>query len=102
MHAYSAIPDIEADKKAKLATVATYCGKQWTLQFCLALYLFAAINTFVYLWRASIVWWLVYSWFMIVSFYEKDLMDIYKIFPRVNTIIGMIIFFVLLFWQIIH
>jgi 4-hydroxybenzoate polyprenyltransferase len=28
MHAYSAIPDIEADKKAKLATVATYCGKQ--------------------------------------------------------------------------
>ena len=38
MHAYSAVPDISADKDAQVPTVATFLGLRGTIWFCLAFY----------------------------------------------------------------
>ena len=43
MHAYSAIPDIKADTKAGLDTIATLLGRGWTHAFCIACFAVAAI-----------------------------------------------------------
>lgn len=43
MHAYSAIPDIEADRRAGLATIATIFGRDGTLLFCCLAYLATAL-----------------------------------------------------------
>jgi len=46
MHAYSAIPDIQADTEAEIKTVATLYGKTGTLIFCIVCYLLAIILSF--------------------------------------------------------
>jgi 4-hydroxybenzoate polyprenyltransferase len=43
MHAYSAVPDISADREADLQTVATLYGKNGTLLFCIICYLLSII-----------------------------------------------------------
>ena len=43
MHAYSAVPDIDADRRARLSTVATALGRSRTLVFCGLAYLVAAL-----------------------------------------------------------
>lgn len=39
MHAYSALPDIQADRDSGLSTIATSLGARGTFSFCLVLYL---------------------------------------------------------------
>jgi 4-hydroxybenzoate polyprenyltransferase len=46
MHAYSAIPDIEADRRAGLSTIATALGRDRALLFCLCAYWAAALLVF--------------------------------------------------------
>ena len=100
MHAFSAVPDIQADKDAKLATIATLLWWKATIRVCFGLYLLAAILSYSFLWRVSIVLWIAYCGLMIwaVTLYvnEKKLFALYKRFPWINTVSGMILFFVVL------
>jgi len=101
MHAYSAVPDIEADTKAGLRTIATVLGKQGTLLLCAFLYGVAA--GLVY-WRLPGVIPLtlgaLYVALMLKSVRTQspeELFRIYTWFPWVNTFVG----FSLFWWVII-
>ena len=91
MHAYSAVPDISADKEANVPTVATFLGIRGTLFFCWILYLLAALLTFPVLGWLSLVLGAIYSILMIRSLKansENGVMKIYRSFPLVNTLCG--------------
>ncbi len=98
MHAYSAIPDIEADKKANLQTIATVCGPYLTLAICAALYLAAAIISFEYLGMVSVSLGFAYVFLMLASvrsYRTGRLFKLYKAFPLINILAGFI-----LFWEV--
>lgn len=91
MHAYSAVPDISADKAAQLPTVATFLGLRATLWFCLILYLSAALISLPILGWLSIVLGAIYTILMLRSLRagtETGVMKIYRIFPFVNALAG--------------
>jgi len=95
MHAYSAIPDIEPDSTVWITTTAVFLWKKWTLLYCGALWTMAA---FLVEWPLGIyayLFWAVYMFLLFLSWYG-DVSRVYKVFPRVNAVIG---FF--LFWYII-
>jgi lycopene elongase/hydratase (dihydrobisanhydrobacterioruberin-forming) len=100
MHAFSAVPDIQADKDAKLATIATFLWWKATIWACLALYLVASILSYSFLWRVSLILWAVYCGLMMlaITYYgnEKKVFALYKRFPWINTASWMILFFVVL------
>ena len=98
MHAYSAIPDIEADRAAGLATIATVCGPYGTLAICSMLYLGAAVISFEYLGLVSVSLGSVYLILMLASFWSVKhgrLFQLYRSFPLINVLAGFI-----LFWSI--
>ncbi len=91
MHAYSAVPDISADKEAGVPTVATLLGLKPTLIFCWALYLGSVLLSFTALWWLSVVLALVYSTLMALSIQkgtESGVMTVYRAFPIVNSLAG--------------
>lgn len=95
MHAYSAIPDIDADKQAGLATVATMLGKNGTHLFCAACYLASALLAFPFVGVLAAVCGIVYLGLILVSLFAKkasDIFGIYKYFPVVNTVVGFVLF----------
>lgn len=96
MHCYSAIPDIEPDKQAWLRTTAVFLGKQNALIYCWLLYSAAAIVSYPILWRASIVWGIIYLTMIIISYTRKEIFWLYKIFPYINFIVGFGLFWVIL------
>lgn len=91
MHAYSAIPDIKADSKAGLATIATVLGKTGTLIFCSLMYLISGLLVIPYIGMFAILLAGLYLAMMIFSFRKKDIMPIYRYFPFVNTVSGMVL-----------
>ena len=100
MHAFSAVPDIQADKDAKLATIATWLWWKATIRVCFGLYLLASVLSYSFLWRVSVMLGVVYCWLMMwaATLYgdEKKVFALYKRFPWINTVSGMILFFVVL------
>ncbi len=100
MHIYSAIPDIQADKAAYLNTTATFLRKNGSLTLCTLLYLASALIAAQYLGQIMYVLGLVYLWMMRLSYQAKDeqpFLDLYKWFPRINTIVGFVLFLVIIF-----
>lgn len=98
MHAYSAVPDIKADKEGGLQTIATFCGKRVTLIFCITLYVLSSAIAFLYYPLFAIGGFIIYSFLMILSLQTKsedELFKLYTYFPKINTIIGMILFFLI-------
>lgn len=98
MHAYSAVPDIKADRDAKLETIATKLEKKKTIYMCAFLYLLSAVLTFPFLGPVSIALGLVYLYFMFISLNttEEQLFKVYTYFPVINTVSGMVVFFTIL------
>lgn len=91
MHAYSAVPDIDADREANVPTVATFLGLRATLFACWALYLLAALLSFFALKGLAVVLALVYSVLIIRSLAantQSGVMQIYRGFPLVNALAG--------------
>lgn len=100
MHAYSAVPDIEADKKAGLSTIATVLGAFPTLALCGLLYTSAAVLSFKYLSFMSIALGAAYAAMIAASFRmagRNRLFSVYRLFPAVNAACGF-----LLFWYIVY
>jgi 4-hydroxybenzoate polyprenyltransferase len=96
MHAFSAVPDIDSDKKAKIRTVATVLGKNRTILFCASLYFLAAALTYQYLGLFALVGGFAYITTMFCAYLAKskeDVFAIYKLFPFINILIGTSLFF---------
>lgn len=100
MHAYSAVPDIQADTDAGFQTIATWLGKQKTILLCLALYITSGI---IFYSQIGFVGFILpgiglYAVLMIWSLRattDKKLFTIYTYFPWVNFILPMT-------WSIIY
>lgn len=95
MHAYSAIPDIQADTEAGLETVATLLRREGTLLFCSACYLLSAILAFRYLGILAGILGIVYLSLMAASLFTRKTGGVYRIyryFPLVNSACGFLLF----------
>ncbi len=95
MHAYSAIPDIESDREAKLSTIATVLGPTGTHLFCLAAYIGSAILAYQYLGIIAVLFGIIYVGMMMISLSGQDkdsVFDVYRRFPLVNAAVGFAIF----------
>ncbi len=94
MHAYSAVPDIESDRKAKISTIATVLGSKLTLIFCFGAYIGSAILTYQWLGVFSVFAGLVYGLMVIISLLQQaKIFNLYKIFPYINLGLGAGLFF---------
>lgn len=96
MQTYSAIPDIEADTKGKVKTLATVLGRNKALLFCFTAYAGSTVIGFILLGWIPIFLGLVYLAMIILTKVRPEMtFFIYKKFPLVNTAFGMILFFLL-------
>ncbi len=103
MHAYSAIPDIEADFQANIQTIATYFGKNRTLIFCTLCYLISSFIAAVYIGTIGYLLGIVYLIMMRITFQQQSparLLQIYKYFPIVNIAAGFVLFLTILFTKV--
>lgn len=96
MHAYSAVPDIEADKKAGISTIATRLGDKGTLWLCgIGYFVAGLVLIFGGLFYYSLF---VIPYFILIglSFYflkrYGNIFGIYKIYPLVTLIVGGLIY----------
>jgi 4-hydroxybenzoate polyprenyltransferase len=97
MQLFSAIPDIEADAKAKIKTTAVLIGKNAALILCFVFWIgFASILVFIAPWNSP--WNLLMFVYPAVPLYillrEKvDINRVYWLFPYWTGIFGMVLFF---------
>ncbi|MFW9831505.1 MAG: prenyltransferase [Candidatus Thorarchaeota archaeon] len=97
MHLFSAVPDIEADKQAKITTTAVLIGAVPSLILCLAFWLtFAVILIFVSPWNAP--WNFLMLIYPAIPLYlllrrSANIEKVYWLFPYWNAIFGLILFF---------
>lgn len=99
MHAYSAVPDIEADRASGVKTIATTLGATRTLMLCGSLYAFAGILASIAgLGLIASILTLVYVALIGISLWiPKDrLHAVYTYFPLVNALAGFTLFVVIL------
>lgn len=102
MQTYSAIPDIDADKKAGVNTLAIMLGEKNALWFCLVAYLISASIGFYYVGYISIVFGLVYIVIVLLSINNvSKLFKYYTYFPLINVTSGAILFFYMFFKEIL-
>jgi 4-hydroxybenzoate polyprenyltransferase len=98
MHAYSAVPDIAADTEAGVPTIATTLGAYRTLIVCFLAYAAAGFIAYLYLDIWSLLLTVPYLVLMVRSFWcdEVSLLRVYRYFPYLNALVGMIIFLLVL------
>lgn len=99
MHIYSAVPDITADSRARMATTATVLGLRGALILCLALYTAAAALAFINLGPLAILLGGMYVAMMITAIAENTeagVRKLYTYFPLMNTVVGFILTVVVL------
>jgi len=102
MQTYSAVPDIDADKKADVNTLATLLGEKNALWFCLVCYLLSASIGYVYLGPIAAVFGLVYGLMVLLSINNMNkLFKYYTYFPLINVVTGAVLFFFLFFKEVI-
>ncbi len=95
MHAYSAIPDIKADREARLSTIATVLGPRATHIFCIACYAASTAFAYPYIsWLAAVLGF-VYIAMMTASIIfsnSRGVFTVYKTFPLINAASGFALF----------
>lgn len=99
MHAYSAVPDIQADADAGLSTVAILLGKQGTIIACLLAYVVAGVIGAIIVHPLLLILLVPYIFIMLKSLGRQDVFRLYKLFPWLNLISGFLVFWaVYFFW----
>lgn len=98
MHAYSAVPDIDADTQSGIRTIAISLGKKHTIALCALLYVCAGAILIPYFSWAIVILTVPYIILMYRSYNadEKTLFRLYTYFPKLNALVGMILFFLVL------
>jgi lycopene elongase/hydratase (dihydrobisanhydrobacterioruberin-forming) len=94
MHLFSAIPDIESDKKAGLKTTAVILKEKSSLILCSLFWLMTAnvvlMNEYL---GATGVFTLIYPLIPLLIYYHKiTLNKTYRLFPYINITLGFILF----------
>ena len=100
MHAYSAVPDIAADRASHTPTIATLLNRQPTLMLCGVTYGLAAGLSYGFIGWPAIVGGVVYLSLIILSLRTKTNIQLFKLytwFPLANTLAGTGLFFAVLF-----
>ena len=95
MHAYSAVPDIDSDRRAGVRTIATVLGPRTTLILCGMLYAASAALSFRYLSYLGLFLGTIYVLLMLASIRSAtsgSLFNVYKLFPVINAAAGFLIF----------
>lgn len=103
MHAYSAIPDIDADREAGVKTIATTFGGNATLGICAVLYVLAAVLSFQYLGFVAVVLGTIYLLLMAASvpaLRSGAIFRLYSAFPFINVAAGFILFWAVAFTKL--
>lgn len=96
MQSYSAVPDIEADTKGGIRTLATVLGHQGALWFCLIAYGVATYIGYLHLGIIPLLLGLIYLAMVVYTIlHPNKSFWMYKKFPLVNTVFGMTLFFLL-------
>lgn len=96
MHCFSAIPDIEPDSKAGITTTAVYLWKQKSLLYCIMLYAIAGILASQVIGILGSFFGLLYCGMVFLGF-RYDIFRIYKRFPYINFLVGMLLCFYIYF-----
>lgn len=97
MHAYSAVPDIAADRAAGVATVATWFGRTRTLLLCGLAYALAALLALPYVGPFAVLAGLAYVVMTALSLRSRgpeQLFALYRRFPVLNAALGGALFVV--------
>jgi len=98
MHLFSAIPDIDADKKAKLTTTAVLLGYKKSLLLCAFLWTCAPL---LVLMETGIVEVLPFLLYGVISLYllfnKRMVMKVYTYFPYINVFMGFYLFWLIYF-----
>jgi lycopene elongase/hydratase (dihydrobisanhydrobacterioruberin-forming) len=94
MHAFSAIPDIDADRDSGTPTIATTLDFRGTLIFCAVCYTLAGLCSFAFLSWFCIIPILVYLAIVGKAYQlgKYSIMHIYTSFPLINAVIGALLF----------
>ncbi|MFB6071105.1 MAG: prenyltransferase [Halanaeroarchaeum sp.] len=89
MHTFSAIPDVEPDRRAGIETTATRLGREATLWYCTSLWTLSAAGFAILDWRLGALV-LVYPALAIAVAHSRIAVDrAYWWFPLVNGFVGM-------------
>jgi 4-hydroxybenzoate polyprenyltransferase len=91
MHTFSAIPDIEPDRRAGIRTLATVLGRRTTLAYCGAVWLSAAVVFALLDPRAGA---LLVCYPVLVAVWVGTGIPIdraYWYYPAINTLVGMVL-----------
>jgi 4-hydroxybenzoate polyprenyltransferase len=91
MHAYSAIPDIDADRTVGIDTVATRLGPAGTHIFCIGCYIGAAALCATFA-PPLVLLNLVYVAVVLTSMYSSKVSRFYRAFPIINSVSGFVLF----------
>jgi 4-hydroxybenzoate polyprenyltransferase len=97
MHAYSAVPDIAYDTSVHIRTIATWLGARKTL--LATLFAMITATALVVVTGGWLIGLLGIPFIVLISLTYKNpksIMRYYKIFPFVTSLVGMILFFVIL------
>jgi 4-hydroxybenzoate polyprenyltransferase len=92
MHLFSAIPDIEADAKAKLTTTAVLLGEQPSLLLCFVFWFLTALIPIIYGYALplTLLLW-IYPGLIIIAWGRKlNLAKVYWWFPYITGTLGFI------------
>ncbi len=97
MHLFSAIPDIEADRKAGIQTTAVVLGKRLSLVLCFIFWTFFA-GTLVFIVQWNLPFSLLALVYPAIPIYvlarpETDIERVYWYYPYFTGVFGMVIFF---------
>jgi 4-hydroxybenzoate polyprenyltransferase len=92
MHAYSAIPDITADKEAGLSTVATFLKTNGTLMFCTLAYTIATALGARVFGPLFFLLGVPYIFIMYKTYSSRDVFGWYTVFPKLNLLVGFLLF----------
>ena len=101
MHTFSAIPDIEPDRRAGIRTTATVLGERRTYAYCAACWAAAAVAFwFVHPFFAAVLG--VYPFVVFgIAASSVDVGEAYWWYPAINTFVGMCITLAGL-WVLVH
>lgn len=101
MHTFSAVPDIEPDRRAGIRTTATVLGARGALTYCAGTWLLAAV-AFGALDPGAAVLLAVYPAFVgVIAALDVAVSRAYWWFPAINTVVGAILTMAGL-WGIVH
>lgn len=100
MHLYSAIPDIEADKKAGLRTTAIWLGHQQSLGVCAVLWSLSVVFCFLATGNILSVLGLMYVLLCVANFFRVSSVDtLYWFFPWINAALGGVLFWAIALYR---